>query len=160
MSRRKFDRKAIAKAVRAGETTVAVAKRLGACIATVYNACRVEGVDIEAFDRARRKKRDKDIAEVVKAGAAPIEVAQQFGVSIGVVYDACRMHGVTFLQRSLKPLNALTFAILAELLNTTESRCVIARSFCVSRQYVEQLAVSAEQAGIKLASPDRHRGKE
>lgn len=159
MTHRKVDYAKLTDAVRAGKSCGDVARQFTVCEATVRIACHREGFNFVHAQRSNRAKRDKAIAEMVAEGATIATAAERFNVRNDTATNACRVHGLRFDRQRLKPLSALTFAILADLLNTTESQVTIARSFCVSRQYVEQLEAGARRAGIKLARSDRRKGK-
>ncbi len=134
----------IVKYCQSGFTAADAAAMFSVSIPTVYQVCSEAGV---VFQNKRVRDR-QEIAKWVKANKATSQQAMDhFGCSLPTLKKACLENRVSLKVVKTPPAVGAMRA-LAELLDSDRTTAEIAESLSVSRQYVDQIKVSAVEARI------------
>lgn len=134
----------IADAVRNGTPVEEVAKSHGVSVAYAYQIAQSHG----AIADLRGETEAKALA-LHDSGSDPGDIARECERSLTWVQTTLKKHRrkPRRIGRMARPPNR-SFAILADILNTSASMADIASKFEVSRQRVEQVCALAEKCGI------------
>jgi len=134
----------IVKYCKSGFTAADAAVMFNVSVPTVYQVCSDAGV---VFQNKRVRDR-QEIARWVKANKATSQQAMDhFRCSLPTLKKACLENSVS-LKVVKTPPAVGSMRVLAELLDSDKTLSEIAESLGVSRQYVDQVKVSAVEARI------------
>lgn len=95
-----------------------------------------------------RAERRKQIAEFCKNNSVA-DAAKRFGLTSGTIRSACIEHGVQPIRDPSSTGTVQTMRILKRLLDG-ETQVKLAGEYRVSRQRVQQIQKTAEEAGFKF----------
>jgi hypothetical protein len=103
----------------------------------------------------KRRQIRKNIADDVLSGMTIKELCKKYKVSMHQVHMACKEHGV---QPPLHiKLQASTYSVIADLINTNKSFSQIGREKYITRQRVEQVYHRCKETGIPVKSRSKSR---
>ena len=135
----------IIEAVLAGDDVPSVARRFKLSRVRIYQIAARYAIPCQ------RKKSPKSdaIAELISAGKTAVEIAAAVDRSIATVYTVARNRRLTLKKA---PRTSGSFAILADVLNTSHTMGEIAERHATTAGSVAQVINRARAAGIKIPS--------
>lgn len=144
MTIRKEIAEAVVKYCKGGFTAHEAAAMFNVSVPTVYQLCNDAGV---VFQNKRVRDR-QEIAKWVKANKATSKQAMDhFKCSLPTLKKACAENSVK-LKVVKTPPAVGAMRVLVELIGTEKTTAEVAESLGISRQYVDQVKVSAVEARI------------